>query len=437
MPERPNILFILTDQQARATLGAYGNPHVRTPHLDSLAAGGISFMHSYCTSPVCSPARASLVTGRMPHEVGVDFNDLPIAPGIPGMGDIFRAAGYETVWTGKWNLPDSYPRGADPIPGFHYLDSGRESFATRIDRRVAHSAVEFIAGEHERPFLLAVSLLNPHDICHWIMDSAAPLEALLGVAPGNRFLPPLPPNFAMDPAEPEFIATCRQRAAYGPELLWTKHWNEQQWRTYLYIYHRFVEQIDARVGSVLAALQESGLDESTLVVFTSDHGEGMAAHRWAAKLMLYEESVTVPLLLRWTGHLPANVRDETHLASGLDLLPTLADYAGVPLPSGVRGTSLRPAIEQPHLPGADFVVSELQPDPERTEMRGRMVRTGRYKYVAFSEGSNPELLFDLQTDPLETRNLASQPTMQDELTRHRAVLRRWIEQTGDPFEGPV
>ena len=186
MAARPNILFILTDQQARATLGAYGNPHVRTPHLDSLAAGGISFMHSYCTSPVCSPARASLVTGRMPHEVGVDFNDLPIAPGIPGMGDIFRAAGYETVWTGKWNLPDSYPRGTDPIPGFHYLDSGRESFATRIDRLVAHSAVEFIAGEHERPFLLVVSLLNPHDICHWIMDRAAPLEALLGVPPGGK-----------------------------------------------------------------------------------------------------------------------------------------------------------------------------------------------------------------------------------------------------------
>ena len=439
-PVRPNLLLFLTDQQARATIGAYGNRHVRTPHMDAIAAAGVCFTHSYCTSPVCSPARASQVTGRMPHEVGVDVNDLPLTPGIPVMGDIFRDAGYETAWTGKWNLPDSYPELPDAIPGFDNLNAQIHplpSFGTRADRRVAAAAMKFLAGEHRQPFLLVVSIMNPHDICYWIMDRAAELEQLLGDAPGEKVLPPLPPNFAVDPDEPEFIAKCRQQEIYGPEMLWTKRWTEQQWRSYLYAYYRFVEQADARVGDVLSALRESGLDASTLVLLTSDHGEGLAAHRWVTKLMLYEESVTVPLLLRWPGHIPANTRDETHLVSALDLLPTMCDYAGVEPPAGIRGTSLRPLVEQPDLPGVEFVVSELQPDPERTQMRGRMVRSTRYKYVIFSEGRNPEMLFDLQNDPLETNNLAYQGKMQDEVTRHRALLRRWIEETGDLFTAAV
>lgn len=440
MAEKPNKVFIITDQQALRTTGKYGNPIIQTPHMDSLAEYGVSFTNSYCTSPVCSSARASLVTGRMPYEVDVDFNDMSLIPGIPTMGEIFREAGYETVWTGKWNIPESFPTAHDAIPGFEYRkirESPQKFFATTFDPLATDNAVEFIEGEHHRPFLLSVSLLNPHDICHWIMDRAPEFEDLLDLSTIGKELPPLPPNFDVDPYEPEFVYTCRKREHYGPEVLWTGNWNEEHWRTYLYVYYRFVEQADAQVGRVLSALRKAKQEDDTLVIFTSDHGEGMASHGWVTKLMLYEEEVMVPLIISWKGETPAEVMDIRHLTTGLDILPTMCDYAGIESPSEIHGQSLKTLIENPELPGAEFVVSELQPAPEQLEMKARMVRTGRHKYVTFSEGHNPELFFDLQDDPFEMQNLAREYRMKVEIERHRALLRQWIEKTDDRFTSPV
>lgn len=432
MPKQPNILFVFTDQQTLRAMSAYGNPNLATPAMDAIADGGVRFERSYCNSPVCGPSRAALMTGRMPHEIGQNVNDVPLDESIRTMGHVFREAGYETIYTGKWHLSKAFSWQDADAHGFQFLSfpkpetpRGAGSGAV-TDPLTTDKAVEFLRKKHERPFLLVVSLTNPHDICGGVTNLRfEPRPASAG--------PELPLNFPRDPDEPQFISECRQRRHYGQEQTRTWFWTLDHWRGYLHYYYRMTELVDQQVGRLLATLREQGLEEDTLVVFTSDHGEGVGGHQWVVKLMLYEEPVTVPLAIRLPGVIPAGAVDRTHLASGVDLLPTMCEYAGIAVPEGLAGVSLRPVIENPELPGRDFVISELQPDTRDASKLGRMVRTRRHKYVAFSYGRNPEMLFDLEADPGEMRNLAHVPEMQDLLREHRELLARWIEQTRDHF----
>ena len=439
---RPNVVLIITDQQTRATIRAYGNERTRTPHMDTLAAGGVAFEKSYCSSPLCSPGRASIVTGHMPHTTGVDINDLPVRDGIANLGEIFSGAGYETVWAGKWNLPESFPPEPDAIGGFLNLEWQKKLYrdlGASMDADITDAAVRYLAGNPTQPFLLAVSLYNPHDICFWIMDRDHDLLPWVPEDVPLAELPALPENFEAVADEPEFVRWMRKQEAVIPnygwnELRWTDSWDERHWRRYIAAYDRLVDLVDIQIGRVLSAISDAGVRDNTLVALTSDHGEGVAAHRWATKQMLYEEPVTVPLVLRWPGVIPAERFDQSHLASGVDIVPTLCEYAEVAVPEGLAGVSLRPVIDDPALDGRDFVVAELQPDNFRMELKGRMLRTQRYKYMAFSAGADPEVLFDLETDPLETANLARSAGHESILAEHRALLESWTDLTDDPFE---
>ncbi len=432
MPKQPNILFVFTDQQTLRAMSACGNPHLKTPHMDAIASSGVRFERSYCASPVCWPSLASLMTGRMPHDVGVNgpFND-PLDSTVHTMGDIFREAGYETAYTGKWHLPTVYHWGDQDVDqhGFRFMAYPRtdqNGKGTACDPPATDQAIRFIRQTHDRPFLLVVSYHNPHDICGYVSRGRHPIGDL------DR-LPPLPRNFPRDPDEPQFITECRQRRYYGNEANGTVDWSTEDWRNYLGAYYRFVEQVDVEVGRVMQALRDAGLERDTLVIFTSDHGEGVGGHQWVVKLMLYEEPVSVPLIVSWPGVVPQGVTDATHLTSGVDLLPTLCDYAGVAIPAGLAGVSLRPVIEQPASAGRAYVVSELQPDTKDPSKLGRMIRTSQYKYIAFSYGRNPEMLFDLVNDPGEIQDLARQPQSQPTLQEHRKILRDWVAATNDRF----
>jgi len=446
MTTPPNILVILTDQQTQQAIGAHGNPHLHTPHMDSLVHAGVSFENSYCTFPVCSPARSSLLTGRMPHETGVEVTDPPIRPGIPTMGAHFRRAGYRTYYAGKLHLGPKYRQGIEATsegPGFEYLGDEHPKdvppqLGTDTDPLWTDAAVAFLREqkpserETDQPFLLVASLHNPHDICYWCMDRREFLE----IAPGSK-LPPLPANFEPLPDEPEFVGMCRQRAVYAPEIAFTPGWDETEWRRYLYAYYRLTERVDQQIGRLLTALEESGLSNDTLILLTSDHGEGVAAHKWVTKLMLWEEVVKVPFVVRFPGAVPEGRIDRERLVSGLDLLPTLCDYAGISAPEGVRGHSLRPLIEDPALPGRSSVVSELQAFRDDVTKKARMIRTAQFKYIIFSHGARPELLFDLKADPGETENLAYQPALRKVVADHRGLLLQEMEATGDLFEFPA
>ena len=205
---QPNVLLLLTDQQTLRAMSAYGNPHLHTPNMDTLARRGVRFSISYCTSPVCGPSRSSIVTGRMPHETGVNLNGATPDPSIPNLGQIFRKAGYETAWAGKWHLPASYPKPpTGTIPGFdclHVPEGTPFRLGDQTDAAVADQAIAFLKRKHDRPWLLAVSLHNPHDICWWVRDE--PVQPI-----NMHLLPPLPDNFAIAPTSRSFLPTAASR----------------------------------------------------------------------------------------------------------------------------------------------------------------------------------------------------------------------------------
>jgi arylsulfatase A-like enzyme len=430
---RPNVLVLMTDQQSTSAMSAAGNPWLRTPAADSIAAAGVSFSESYCTYPLCSPSRSSLWTSRMPHETGVRNNGIGIAEGIPTLGQLFSKAGYRAAYAGKWHLP------GNNVTGFEQLNrkigkSSEDDAApgAKNDPGVAVACSEFLARQKD-PFLLVASFINPHDICQWIRAH----EGSRSPYPDIDKYPPAPENMGVDPEEPEYIQYHRtNNQNLGSNAVWImSQWNRDDIRFYLHSYYRLVEDADRQVGRVLDVLRKSGHAENTLVVFTADHGEGQGRHRWAQKLGLYEEPVKVPFVIAGPEIKQRAAWDHHTLVSGLDLLPTLCDYAGVAPSPLMRGRSLRPAIEGQPLDRA-FVVSELSEYDEKPR-QGRMLRTARYKYIVFNGGRRPEQLFDLQFDPGEVCNLAAGPGAAAVLGEHRDLLARWIADTKDDFKIPA
>lgn len=429
--ERPNILFIMTDQQSHNAWSAAGNPYLHTPAMDSLAARGTTFTETYCAYPVCSPSRSSIFTSRMPHETGVEVNGKPIKPGIPTMGEVFTAAGYKTVYAGKWHLPKSF----DGMTAFEKLIGG-SSQGRDMDEPVAHECSKWLRAKPTQPFLMVASFMNPHDICDWIRRHPGARKHNMPPRPASpRAFPPAPANMAVDPNEPEPVQFHRTQ---GYDLMSqgigiAAQWRRNDVREYIHDYYRMVEAVDHHIGTVLTALRDSGLDRNTIVCFTSDHGEGLGAHRWAQKASFYEESAHVPFILAGPG-IAQGV--STQLTSLLDILPTFCDYAGIPAPPDMRGLSLRTAAAQSTAPATqparEFIAAELR--YQNASRDGRMIRTARYKYIVFRSGAHAEQLFDLETDPGEVLNLATDPASAPVLETHRALLAQWSRATGDEFK---
>lgn len=438
-PEKPNILIILTDQQTNDCLSLLGNPNLKTPNMDALARQGVYFTESYCTSPVCGPSRSSLLTGRMPHETGIIWNSTFISKSTPTLGHIFGKAGYATAWAGKWHMPDAYPAksGKDSIDGFRVIpfQSLEKSWETgaATDGPIADAAVKFLKGyREEKPFLLAVSLHNPHDICFVPRNP----ENYAKAPEIKVLLPPLPANFNPSMQEPQFLEEKRLMDHYGDELLRTNKYSETDWQAYLYHYYRFAERVDKEIGKILNALKEQNLDENTIIVFTSDHGDGAASHRWAAKLSLYEEVVKVPFSISWKGHIPAGRVDRKQLVSGVDLAPTLCEYAGVTASMGFSGKSLKKVLDDPEATHREALVVQLEDDKLDTTRHARLLRDGRFKYNLYNKGARNEQLFDLLNDPGETKNLAYEATYQPVKARLKKNLTDWMMANRDHISLP-
>jgi arylsulfatase A-like enzyme len=416
-----------------------GNPHLKTPAVDSLAKDGVVFQNTYCCNPLCVPSRVGMFTGRYPHESGIFMNAYQPTRELKQMqwlGKIFAEAGYETHYYGKWHL--LVPTWQKWIHGFKRLavPRGRDK-----DERVAGLCQKVFDGDNEKPFLLVASLLNPHNVCELARKSPLP-EANIGTPPPAEQCPPLPPNFATQSGEPSAI-----REAYDES--WnrypTKAWMEADWRQYLWGYYRLVEHVDQIVGRILASLRASKFSQNTVVVFTSDHGEGMAEHGWNQKQVFYESVARVPFIISHPGtRIKGKVNDTILVNNGVDMIPTLADLAGIPLPGGkhkFQGRSIKDALfESGQATQAQHVVSESEFGGFVTRnwahegsAYGRMVRTPRFKYVVYSRGQVRESLIDLQHDPGEMVNLATDASYSAELARHSGILEQWCKQTSDDF----
>jgi len=442
--EKPNVILIITDQQSAHMMSCTGNRWLKTPAMDYLAAHGVRFDRAYTTNPVCSPARIGLMTGRFPgafrtprgvppRENGGAMSVRKVPDAVPrtNIAAHLKKAGYALAYAGKTHLP----------PPLHPKTLGFE-FLTGNDRdECVKASTAFLLREHDRPFYLVVSLINPHDICYYAINryrfGQEPAQRKGRGGPANRELlaamqfpagvtteeflakhcPPLPANHQPQQDEPGGVRYLLDERKFRRQARET--YNDNDWRLHRWAYHRLTERVDRQIQAVLDALRKSGREENTVVIFTSDHGDMDASHKMEHKTVLYEEAARIPLVVMHKGTSPAGRVDRTHLVSnGLDILPTVCDYAGLPAAQAdPRGRSLRALIEGKPVPSwRETLGVESQ--------IGRMVVGHGAKYIRYDVGGKQEQLLDLREDPGETRHVTGDPAHGPTLARLRAAYEK-------------
>ncbi|MCP4454260.1 MAG: sulfatase-like hydrolase/transferase [Planctomycetes bacterium] len=425
----PNILVIMTDQQfADAMSCVMGQGLIHTPNMDALAEEGMRFTRAYAPNPLCMPMRASMITGQYPHKTGIQNNSGKIDPETHVfMGQIFKEAGYDTAYFGKWHVAVSEKR--KDIHGFETTD-----FKARHNPA---PVAAFLKQPHDRPFLAVMSFLGPHEICQWARKEAVPAGPI-GDLPPKDERPPLRKNFKKPDNETDIMAHMR-RSYQASRMFPVGDYTEDDWRRLIWGYYRLIERVDGLVGTVLKALQDSGQQDNTVVVFLSDHGDCHGAHHWNQKTVFYDESARVPFIITWPGKTRKGTSDIL-LNTGIDMIPTLCDFAGIDVPSSLPGKSLKaPALGWAPDWHRDYVVSQnhmVQCEPvdgKNPKPYGRMVRSDQYKYCAYSEGLRRESLVDMKNDPGEMTNLAQDPAHAAILKQHRQRLVDWCRKYGDDF----
>ncbi len=406
--KKPNVLFIMTDQQMHTMMSCMGNTWLKTPHMDSIAKRGYSFQKTYCANPVCMPSRFSLLTGHYASDVGVKENtsaaDETKLDGIVSegaLGNIFRKAGYETLYSGKTHL-----YGTSDVSEYGFTLDDKDPYdgpALYAEKVLA----EIGKGKQEKPFFLFLSFLNPHDICYKAgVDKRFPDElpepntretkrllALYKSLPPEEYrkqIPPRPTNIEPISGEQQDMVSMSTQG---------RKWDEDQWDLYNWMYHRLTEGVDAQIGRALTALKNAGLEENTIIIFTSDHGEMNRSHGLITKNVMFEESQRVPLMFAGKG-IKANVADTSTLAcNGLDFLPTICELTGLEIPKKLPGVSLAPYLTGTgKKPLRKYIITE--------DYNANQITDGRYKYTVYELPGNPEMLTDLAVNPGETINYA-------------------------------
>lgn len=437
--EKLNVLFIAVDDLNNA-LGCYGHPLVRSPHIDSLAARGVRFDRAYCQYPLCNPSRSSFLSGLRPDTTGIYDNRLEVRKQVPGLvtlPELFRQHGYYVARVGKlyhYGVPGQIgtnglddaqswqevvnPRGRDKLDesqvinltpsqqiggALCYLNAaGGDDEQT--DSLIAAEAKRLLTAHRDEPFFLAVGFFRPHVPC----VAPAPYYAMY---PPNRVI--WPPQLAEDRSGKPAIAFWNQPANYGL--------SEAECRTMIGAYYASISFVDAQIGKLLAALDESQLTEKTVVVLLGDHGWHLGEHGCWQKQSLYEESARVPLIVAAPG-MKGNGSPSPRLAELVDLYPTLAELCGLPAPQTLEGTSLRPVLENPERPWKRGAMTQVRRNRQKVDITGRALRTERWRYVEWGEGQAGVELYDHDADPKEMRNLAAAPELAAQVAELRTLL---------------
>ena len=478
----PNLLFIYTDEQAFNTLAAYGNPQIQMPNLNRLAGESFVFDQAYVTQPVCTPSRASLLTGLYPHTTGCTQNNVPLRPETRCLAEMLTPGTYVTGHFGKWHLGDElfaqhgfdewvsieemynefFSEGLDRSTHSSYHGFLLENNLTPKNGRsfgrgeaarlpeslgkpafLARRASEFLRASRGRPFALYVNFLEPHMPFFGPRDGQHPVDTI-----------PLPGNFTHELSDHQPIKARLLREHYfrhghsGMPLR-----TEADWRRMIANYWGLCSLVDTYVGVILDCLDECGLRENTIVVFTSDHGDMMGAHRLLAKCVMFQEAVRVPLLLRLPGQ--ERGRRVTGPVSQVDLVPTLLDLMGQEIPEELEGKSLRSVLgsDRPVVHGGAFIEwngansglgaaapGRSIPDWAETIARPEEIRAAMsdpVRSVVSDDGwklncsaIEEHELYDLENDPFETRNLFAREKGRAAELRARIAL--WQDRTRDP-----
>jgi arylsulfatase A-like enzyme len=424
---------MFVDQLRWSELGCYGNEVIRTPHLNRLAAEGVRFTHAFTNFPSCSPARSTLISGRQARSNGLYANthdgvtDSRPTNRDTTLPEALAAAGYTTALIGKWHLTptpktlgfqmawrggmgpggDGYMRGPWRAEGGIGKNHQYEGY-TLVHQ--AELAADFMRGHRDKPFFLYLTPSPPH----------MPIASM-----------PEPYKSMYDPAKVPIRPNVWKDGKLPFDERWFKIYLGENHPTTLpagislrdlyAMYYGQVTGVDDWAGRVLASIKELGIEDNTIVLFSSDHGDLLGSHQLFNKNMHYDESIRVPLLARWPGKFKPMVQSK-QIISFVDVMPTLLDLCGVKSPDTVQGISLAPVLL-----GRKETVGENVAYIETTASEG--VRTSRYVYYCSRRKFDSEHLFDMDNDPYQMKDVIGDPAYQAVASELRAKTKTWRQRT--------
>jgi arylsulfatase A-like enzyme len=421
---RPNVLVLIADQWRGMATGYAGDPNLKTPHLDRLAARSVSFPNAVSAMPVCSPARASFLTGQRPLTHGVFLNDVPLAPGATTIASVLKQQGYATGFIGKWHvdghgrvrfIPPERRQGFDYWKALECTHDYNQSayFADDPRKRTWQGYDAFAQTEDARhfiraharagkPFALFVSWGPPHNPYHTAPDKYRKLYD--------------PARLKLRPNVPAEAAASARKDLAG--------------------YYAHCTALDSCIGLLWQTLRDAGIEDDTLLVFTSDHGDMLGSHGLTRKQKPWDESIRVPLLLHFPRRLGTGGRKLGAPVSSEDLMPTVLGLCRVPILRSVEGIDYSGYAQGGKNPSdGAALISCAAPFGEWSRGRGgqefRGIRTERYTYVRTLKG--PWLLYDNDKDPYQLENLIGIPRHAELQARLDRLLRARLKQTRDDF----
>jgi len=440
-PRRPNLVFVLVDDMRWDDFGAGGHPFIETPHMDRLAGEGARFTNAFATTPLCSPSRASFLTGQYPHTNGIVDNTARESHNLPVFPLELQKAGYRTGFFGKWHMGND----DSPRPGFDHwvampgqgeaIDPSLNVDGKRVQEKgyttdlLTDYVERFIDRPGEQPFLvyLAHKAIHPNVI----QNDDGSLTPLAGQPGGfvaaerhrGRYLGRPMPRRANAFVPPADKPALLQRIPRLPPLGKATATTDEEIRGRL----EMLLGVDDSLGRIVAALARKGILDDTMVVFTSDHGYFYGEHGLNEERRLaYEETIRIPLIVRFprlarAGTTPAE------MALSIDLAPTLLEVAGLTPGAAIQGRSLVPVLQGTAEGWRTSFLVEYFSDtvfPRIRTMGYSAVRTARHKYIQFRELKGMDELYDLEADPYELTNLIARPEAKDLRPRRQAELER-------------
>ncbi|MDO5736655.1 MAG: sulfatase [Propionibacteriaceae bacterium] len=473
MMSRPNIVFVMSDDHAAHAISAYGSRVNRTPHIDRIAAEGVRLDKVFCTNSICTPSRASILTGTYSHVNGACSIYSELDYRVPTYAQVLQGEGYQTAIYGKWHLgvtEKANPRGFDDwriFPGQgEYIDplmygpDGEgvvEGYASNI---ITDLSLDWLENrDAERPFCLMVHHKAPHR--PWVPD-----EKHKDLYPVGSI--PEPPTMWDDHATmstvvqevgmtiADHLTETDVKEPTPPELLGEENWHARaswKYQRYMRDYLQTIQSVDDNVGRVLDWLDAEGLAENTIVVYTSDQGFFLGDHGWFDKRLMFEESLGMPLVIRWPAEIPAQSRCEA-IITNVDFAATFLDMCGLdpaealPENQGLSFRALLRGEEVPGWPTSMYYRYWEHDDPEHHAPAHYGVRTTTHKYIVYyndglgSPGSSDRVLpteyelYDLVNDPAELTNVVDDPSYAGARRELEAELARLQQHFGDePYRG--
>lgn len=428
--KRPNIIFLLTDDQRHDAMGCAGNSIIQTPNIDQLAKDGVRFKNHCVTTAICMSSRASIFTGLYSrcHEINsfaIPLSDERFKQTYPVL---LRESGYKTGFIGKWGLGGDLPKDSfDFFEGFSgqgkYLHDTEEG-TVHLTSIMGDHANDFIDGcSDDEPFCLSVSFKAPHvqdnDPKQFIYDPN------LDWVNENDTIPPAPKSDdKYFKSLPEFIQNSEAR------VRWEKRFpNNERYQESVKGYYRLITGIDRVVGSIRRKLKEKDLDKNTIIIFTSDHGFYLGEYGLAGKWFPHEESIRAPFIIM-DPRMDEKKRGEVRhgMTLNIDMAPTMLSMAGITPPASMQGLDVTPLLDGESIPWRKEFFYEHMFE-HATIVKSEGIRTDRWKYFKYLEAEPfTEELYDLHTDPLETNNLAGNPNYADQLKIMQNKHSEWLKQ---------